>query len=311
VKTTENHCISAHFIFKTSKRSPSNYQKNRTFLYGKENRKACLFLRKLHLCHPCPNDIEQITDLKLKKIAQNYYKSNIRKVISILKGNSKKILDSFSRELRKLSTEKDYESAIVMRSKILILTTLLERRSFEHIDSFHFNNSKEALNQLQNLLKPFYPSIANLHRIECYDISNLSFKEATASMVVLVNGLMRKISTAVLKIKNISKNSDFDMMEEAITRRFKNKWEHPDLIVLDGGKPQLQKIQKVLRTVSISIPVIGIAKNPDRLVIPNDTYTSLRLSSHNKGLQLIQMLRDESHRFAKKYHLFLRRKSML
>jgi excinuclease ABC subunit C len=130
-------------------------------------------------------------------------------------------------------------------------------------------------------------------------------------MVVLVNGLIEKNQYRRFKIKNISKNSDFDMMEEAITRRFKNKWEHPDLIVLDGGKPQLQKIQKVLRTVSISIPVIGIAKNPDRLVIPNDTYTSLRLSSHNKGLQLIQMLRDESHRFAKKYHLFLRRKSML
>ena len=85
----------------------------------------------------------------------------------------------------------------------------------------------------------------------------------------------------------------------------------PDLLVVDGGKPQVRIVRQVLNDLNIIIPLIGIAKRPDRFVIGIHDMPSLRPPQTNLGYRMIQSLRDEAHRFAKKYHLTLRDKKYL
>ncbi len=130
-------------------------------------------------------------------------------------------------------------------------------------------------------------------------------------MVVFTEGNSDKKEYKRFKIKNEKAESDFEMMDEVIRRRFKNDWPHPDLLVVDGGKPQVRTVLKVLHEMDIQVPLIGIAKRPDRIVLGTEHYLSLRPRSDHPGFQLLQALRDESHRFAKKYHVLLRGKNML
>ena len=93
----------------------------------------------------------------------------------------------------------------------------------------------------------------------------------------------------------------------------------PDLIVVDGGTPQLLKVKNTLRVLKSTnklpegeIALIGIAKHPDRLVVEREAkIVTLKFASNNPGFNLIILLRDEAHRFARKYHLFLRHKSLI
>ena len=82
-------------------------------------------------------------------------------------------------------------------------------------------------------------------------------------------------------------------------------------MVIDGGAPQVREIVYLIKSLKKDIPVIGIAKNPDRLVIGVNNFPVMKPSLFSKGFNLIRSIRDESHRFARKYHLFLRDKDFL
>lgn len=269
------------------------------------SKKTC-FYSKINLCDPCPNYIESLADETEKKRLRRIYRSNIRRVEAILDGNTEKILDSFYRDLKKAIREEDYERGIVLRKKVAVFEWLIHRRSFDQKGMEAYDRSQENRDALHLLLKRYFPGLPPLHRIECYDISNLMQKQATASMVVFIEGLADKKEYRRFKIKNPKLQSDFDMLDEALTRRFKNSWELPDLIVIDGGRPQIRRIMQVLEREGIAKPVIGIAKHPDRLVIGIPKMPVLRLRADEPGLKLVQSARDESHRFAKKYHVLLR-----
>jgi excinuclease ABC subunit C len=153
---------------------------------------------------------------------------------------------------------------------------------------------------------------SRLYRIECYDISNLFGKQATGSMVVFEGGISAKDQYRRFKIKTVKKISDFDMIEEVFRRRFlKKDWRLPDLIVVDGGTPQLRKVSLVLKEYGLQIPHIGIAKNPDRIIFPNNIRRPIKLQTPKPIFNLICEIRDEAHRFAKKYHLFLRSQKIM
>ena len=134
-------------------------------------------------------------------------------------------------------------------------------------------------------------------RIEGYDISNISGVSAVGSMVVFVNGLPDKSQYRKFGIKTVRGSDDTAMMTEILERRFKNDWPHPDLILIDGGLGQVNAARKVLRAFDLKIPVVGLAKGPERKrndligTIPPDT-----------DLQTLIRLRDEAHRFAIAYH---------
>ena len=129
-------------------------------------------------------------------------------------------------------------------------------------------------------------------------------------MVVFTDGVINKQEYRRFKIKNTEIQSDFDAMDEVFRRRFRQSWQSPDLIVVDGGRPQVKRVLEVLEDIQINIPLIGIAKHPDRLVVGVEGMPVIKPPVHNLGFNMIRAIRDESHRFAKKYHVLLRNKSL-
>lgn len=161
------------------------------------------------------------------------------------------------------------------------------------------NDLKSALN-LKTLPK----------RIECYDISNFQGKQMVASMTVAIDGAPNNKHYRRFKIKTLDGIDDPRAMAEVLSRRLKHKvWPLPDLFIVDGGVTQVRAATQALQDNNIYIPLRGIAKQFELLIDSNNQ--ALKLDRHNYGLQLIQALRDEAHRFAITYHRLLRKKKLL
>lgn len=276
---------------------------------SKIGRQAC-FYSKIGLCYPCPNFIETLTDKKEKDQLKREYRGNIRNIVKILRGDLRSIEKKLQSELNHLVLEEKYEEAIKVRNRFFQFRKLINQQLFNTRDFADFNLSGESLKDLSQILQNYLPDLPSLNRIECYDISNLSQKEATGSMVVLSKGGADKSQYRKFKIKNATIFSDFEMLEEVVKRRFKNKWPDPDLIVVDGGKPQVRVMLKTLIDLNKEVYVIGIAKGPDRLVIGKQNLPTIRPNLNRPGFNLVRFIRDESHRFAHKYHLYLRTKNI-
>lgn len=280
------------------------------FCTQKKLSKTRCFYAKIGLCDPCPNEINSLSETGYKKVLKRRYRNNIKSVIRLLRGDPSSVLDKLYRSLNVFKREQKFEEAIKIRNRIQRLERILHTRSFISNEDVSYNLSEDSVRELVRLLKPFYPTISKLSRIECFDVSNLSGTYATASMVVFIDGLSDKGQYRRFKIKNLRLKSDFEMLEEVIRRRFNNNWDKPSLVVVDGGKPQIRRIKRLLSSINNSTPLIGIAKNPDRLIL-GTTSTTLKPRTNNPGFNLLRQIRDESHRFAKRYHLLLHSKSLL
>lgn len=269
------------------------------------------FYGKMGLCDPCPNTIEAMPEGPEKEEVAKYYKKNIRQLVRIFKGDTSPVLKGLYAQLKELTKNQEYEDALILRNRILSFERLITERVGLEKEMLFNATPGDAAADLRQVLSRHFPGLPELHRIECYDISNLSFKQATASMVVATDGLIDKSQYRKFRIKNPSANSDFEMLTETFLRRFRNNWPPPDLLVVDGGKPQVRTILKVLEIIGKDIPLIGIAKNPDRLVIGRGELPTIRLALRHPGFNLVRLLRDESHRFSKKYHVLLRSREFL
>lgn len=275
----------------------------------KIGRQPC-FYSNIGLCDPCPGSIVSMNNEARQKELKKVYIANIRRIIRILQGETDVIIYYFNRELQKYIKTQDYEHAIAVRDRLIMFENLLHQRSFNSDITTQYNLSETYIKSLLSMLRLYFPNLRNLTRIECYDISSLSQKQSTASMVVFTNGLIDKSQYRKFKIRSNTTKSDFEMLTEVIQRRFRNLWPQPDLIVIDGGRPQIRVCLQELRRLNIAIPLIGIAKHPDRLIAGIDSYPIMQAKRFNDGFNLIRYIRDESHRFAKKYHLLLRKREM-
>jgi len=151
------------------------------------------------------------------------------------------------------------------------------------------------------------------HVIECFDISHLSGTNTVASMVSFKDGFADKSNYRKFKIKAEANNDDLMAMKEAVTRRYSGSlsktMRKPDLIVLDGGPTQLGVASGVIKELKLNIPVISLAKQFEEIYqVGKDT--PIRLDRKHKGLQLLQAIRDEAHRFANAYRKVLKRKDL-
>lgn len=138
-----------------------------------------------------------------------------------------------------------------------------------------------------------------LGRIEGYDISHFAGKETYGAMVVFENGHENKDAYRLFKIKEAPPGDDLAALKEVIERRLKHdEWLKPDLILIDGGRPQIVFIKRVLSENKVNIPIVGISKfQNDKLVFPAGTKKSFQeLAEASKNLLL--RVRDEAHRFA-------------
>jgi excinuclease ABC subunit C len=163
----------------------------------------------------------------------------------------------------------------------------------------------EALDQLRDVLAlPSFP-----RRIECFDISTLQGSETVGSMVVAVDGRMRRGEYRKFRIRGSIDRSipnDFAAIHEVVLRRYRRVLEHggpfPDLILIDGGKGQLTAAYAALREVGLDrLVAVGIAKQ-EELLFTRDRVEGLALPRESGALRLIQRIRDEAHRFAITFH---------
>jgi excinuclease ABC subunit C len=152
--------------------------------------------------------------------------------------------------------------------------------------------------------------------IECFDNSNLFGSHPVAACVIYKNGKPKKSDYRHFNIKTVSGINDFASMEEIVYRRYKRlideKQPLPQLIIIDGGKGQLNAALKSLKKLNINndIVIIGIAKRLEEIFSPGDSIP-LYLDKNSPSLKLIQQIRNEAHRFGISFHRGKRNKSML
>ncbi len=266
------------------------------------------------------------------------YRANLRRLMAVIEGKRKTIERELERDMKRASKAKDFELAAKLRNQLFALQRLGQQVIFS--DKEFLDISKDhALNELVNLLSlKEFP-----RRIEGYDISHMSGTDVVASMVVFANGLTDKTNYRKFKTKT-NKNDDFYNMNETIKRRLSERntksWGKPDLVLIDGGKGQLDAAIKARDELGYpQIPFIGLAKREEQVVIQktisNKQRTINKVGSnvqldyqvlqklggfaaeskdfivvnlpHNTNLvKLLQRIRDESHRFAVSYHSVLK-----
>jgi excinuclease ABC subunit C len=140
---------------------------------------------------------------------------------------------------------------------------------------------------------------AGVQRIEGYDISHFQGKESYGSMVIFENGLKNTKEYRLFKIKEAPAGDDERSLLEVLTRRFKHEeWPRPDIIMIDGGSPQINFLSRELAKQNIELPLVGISKyGGDRLVFPKGLKKDFRALANILKPTLLQV-REEAHRFA-------------
>jgi len=260
------------------------------------------------------------------ELDEKAYKANLHRLVRVLGGQRKTMILELEKEMKAYAADSEFERAGAVRNQVFALKNLGHQIIFS--DKEFMDISKDhalvELTQLLGLKKP-------PRRIEGYDISHMSGTDTVASMVVFTNGVSDKGSYRKFKSR-IPGNDDFAHMRETMTRRFSEKnikaWGMPNMLLIDGGKGQLEAAQGVLKEMNIQVPAIGLAKKYEEIVVRNDwPYTNLNqeqvikmrgfsrvsedftlvdLPNTSNVVKLLQRVRDESHRFAVSYHSVLK-----
>ena len=276
------------------------------FCMAKKVGKHACFYSRIGLCSPCPANIIKLPVFDTQK---RQYRTQIRQVIKILEGEISPVIKDLTLKMKSYSESEDFENALLIRKNIERFERFTKTHNFSD-RQFSYNDSSAKINALIEILRPMTSDLLSLNRIECYDASNSAMHDSVVSMTVMTDGLLDNGQYRRFKIKNPRAVSDFDRLDESITRRLKNTtWDKPDLIVIDGGIPQLRRLQRIFDKQSEPPLYVGLAKHPDRLVIPTkNDFSTIKLASDNPGLQLLEQLRDEAHRFANSYRKILEKK---
>lgn len=261
-----------------------------------------------------------------------YKRKVVRPLILFLRGGKKRLIVSLEREMKRAAKREDFEEAARVRNQIQSLRRIhdvaLLNKSFITGEEFRIKNLEFRID-----------------KIEGYDVSNLGATGKVGSMVVFVNSEPDKSQYRRFRIRTVEGQSDVDCLEEVVRRRLKhaniritndtnlrisnaNFWPLPDLFLVDGGKPQVNRVKKVFDDFKINIPIVGIAKGPTRkknefIYIRITKNTTAKAGSRltavtklrnekisewiNQNKALLIRVRDEAHRFAITYQRNRRR----
>jgi len=206
------------------------------------------------------------------------------------------------------------EGARAMRAHIVV-PQRGDKRSLIDLAS---NNAKQLYDQRFRVMKPNARAIQEAvqdalalpelpKRIECFDISHIQGAETVASMVVWEEGKMKKSDYRKFIIRTVEGVDDFASMREVVTRRYKRiqdeKKDMPSLILIDGGLGQLHAAAEALTSLEIiNQPLASIAKREEIIYVCGQEDDPIALDHHNPVLHLVQLIRDEAHRFAVTFH---------
>lgn len=283
----------------------------RIFPYSdhKIGKRRCIYAH-IGLCNPCPSEIESTVDPTLKKEMTKKYQNNIRHVGLILDGEIARVRKNLENQMSNFSKGEDYENAINVREQIRRLEYITQPQTkvenFMENPNLYEDIRKKESSELKSILRRSDLDIGKIDHIECFDIAHLAGTNPTASMVTFINGEPDKKYYRHFRIRQQKGNSDVDSLLEVIKRRIRHidDWGRPDLVIVDGGKPQVGVFAHELK--EYGIPIVGLAKRFETLVIPNKMDGTIKLSEYKlprgAALNLVQRLRDEAHRFARVYH---------
>lgn len=256
------------------------------FYNGYAVKKALRYLRKIFPYYIRPDGkqtsrLDEDLGLSPRRTeGSEVYKQSLRKLMSYIKGNRVSIAKELEKEMKIAANNHDFEAAAKYRNKLQAMRQLQHRVMFG--DSEHLDISKDrALTDLSLLLGIEKP----LKRIEGYDISHQSGQNVVASMVVFMNGVSDRAGYRKFKMKT-QKNDDTYNMYETIHRRLGEKnlksWGIPDLLLIDGGKPQLNAAIKAQHECGTRFPLISIAKREEELIIHSEkSNVSIRFLLEN------------------------------
>jgi len=216
-------------------------------------------------------------------VTSSEYKASLRQLISYFKGGRKAIIKDIEAKMHQAAQLQNFEEAASYRNKLNDLRSLQQRIMFGDKEFLDISKDKALANlvELFNLNKT--PA-----RIEGYDISHMSGVNVVASMVVFTNGVSDRANYRKFKTR-VERNDDYANMQEVLTRRLSQKnlksWGVPDLIILDGGKGQLEAGIKALESYNLTIPIISIAKREEEIIVhsKNSNIDTSRIKSYENG----------------------------
>jgi len=233
-------------------------------------------------------------------VTREDYLKNIERLKLFLEGGKKKVMSELTKEMESASRRLDFERAEKLRRQLFALQHIRDTALISDSEVFA---ADEALKE----------GGVEERRIEGYDISNISGTSAVGSMVVFEGDRPNKDEYRKFRIRTIFKPNDVGMLTEMLTRRFsrganeadraarKERWQFPDLILIDGGIAQANAAHRVLMRAGLRIPIVGIAKGPERK--RNDILGAIPKWTNKATLVHV---RNEAHRFAIGYHKALR-----
>ena len=272
---------------------------------------------------PCfYHQIELCSGACVGKISASDYNADIKNLTLFLRGKKKAVLLNLKKEMLDLAEKEKFEKAQQIKEQIELIGEVTNTRLQPNptLPQLKLTQAEEGLAHFKKMLKDYanIPQTWPLTTIEGYDVSNISGTNPSVSLVTFTDGLPDKSKYKLFNIRNLQTPNDYAMMGEALERRQKHpEWGKPNLLVIDGGKGQVRSVLKIWRWQN---PVIGLVKNPDRIVIPitkkagldlkNPIYKIIKLPPDHPTLKLLQQIRDESHRFARNQHRKLRLKSL-
>jgi excinuclease ABC subunit C len=239
------------------------------------------------------------------------YRARVERACEFMEGKAREWLESLRTEMLSAAERREYEKAAGLRDIVFALEKTVEKtRRFERTDPTAVTAGGPAMASLQGMLALSAPPGS----IECFDISHISGTFVVASMVRFADGRPDRDNYRRFKIRGFMGNDDFRAMEEVVGRRYRRLRDEgrafPDLIVIDGGKGQVAAALKAFLALELSPPaIIGLAKKEETVVFP-DERPDLHVPLDTPGLQLLQRLRDEAHRFANTYNADLRSKKI-
>jgi excinuclease ABC subunit C len=245
------------------------------------------------------------------QVSRDEYLLRVAAACEFLGGKSREWLSALRVEMESAAAKQDFEEAAELRDVIFAMgKTLAKTRHFERMDPTRVTADDTAMRLLGEALGlPSPPKT-----MECFDISHISGTYVVASMVRFSGGKPDKDHYRRFQIRSFVGNDDFRAMEEVVGRRYRRLRDErrpfPDLVVIDGGRGQVAAALKAFVALDLPPPpLVGLAKREETIVFP-DERAPLDLPLSHPGLQLLQRLRDEAHRFANTYNADLRSKKI-
>ncbi len=262
---------------------------------------------------PCIlHSIRQCTAPCNFRVTKEEYRRQIRALRLVLEGKKGRLIREMEKEMNEASAAMMFEKAARLRDEITALKNLgLRGQVDKDVQPEVFPiEPKKGLVGLRKVL-----GLRETPRtIEGVDIAHLGGDDMVASLVAFVDGLPFKPGYRRFRIKTVQGVDDFASIREVVSRRFRRLHDEeapfPDILLIDGGKGQLNAALEAFGLLGIEPPcLISLAKREEEIYRPGEAEP-LKLSRHSAALRLLQYVRDEAHRFAQHYHKILRRKRL-